>query len=46
MVEQYDEEEIGGLDLDDHEQGNGQDSLMLSAIMAEKNTSLADFEAM
>jgi hypothetical protein len=46
MYEQYDDEEIGGLDLDDHEQGNGKKCPVLSSLMAEKDDSQAIFEAM
>ena len=44
MMEQYDDEEIGGMDLDDHE-GDGE-SAILNSILAEKDNSQAEFEAM
>ncbi|OQV13522.1 hypothetical protein BV898_12268 [Hypsibius exemplaris] len=46
MMDQYDDEEIGGLDLDDHEQGDGGESVVLNSILAEKDNSQAVFEAM
>ena len=46
MMEQYDEEEIGGMDLDDHEEEGENGSVVLNSILAEKDTSQADFDAM
>ncbi|GAV06709.1 hypothetical protein RvY_16654 [Ramazzottius varieornatus] len=47
MMEQYDEEEIGGLDLEDHEQGGGEvQSKTLKKILGDKQGENDAYEAM
>ena len=46
-MEQYDEEEVGGLDLEDHEQGGGKGPIRtLKQIVDDKDQENDAYEAM